>query len=171
MSMTERDDKAIWADCAHSIEVIASTELSREDMARKQASNRLSQEWADLAHTSEVLLASALADKDARITRAATARGQRSAAKLGIVKAGALFACALLVVFSFFVREPDRDRHLAIVPAHLAVAAKSLQLVNASPSSSIVRVRMAAPSAGFAKVIELTDPIPPASIQQFWHYH
>jgi hypothetical protein len=168
MSMTGRDDRAIWLDFAHSIEVIAASELSREDVACKRAASRQGQEWADFAHSSEVLLASALGDEDAQVARAGTARRQGSA-KLGGVKAGVLVACVLLVVLSYLVRIPDHQQHIVVAPARLAMHAKSLKLVNASASSSIVRVQMAAPSAGLTKVIELNDPIRPASVRQFWH--
>src|SRR3974390_3037862 len=140
MSMTGRDDRAIWLDFAHSIEVVAGTELSREDVACKSTARRQGQEWADFAHTSEVLVASALGDEDAQVASAGSARRQGSA-KLGGVKAGALFACVLLVVLSYLVRIPDHQQHIVVAPARLAMHAKSLKLVNASASSSIVRVQ------------------------------
>jgi hypothetical protein len=79
---------------------------------------------------------------------------------------GVLCACCLLVLAGHLAW---RDGHEIRSSAPSLGVAKRLEIINASRSAAIVRVRLASPDAGVSKVIDLADPIPPGSIQPFWH--
>ena len=164
--MNDHRHEEIWRDLAHTVEVVAAVACARDHRSGAPGANHEEPSWPELAHTSDVLLASALARADLAVDRGWHFPRWRRFASAAV---GLLAACCLLVVVGRVDPELSHLRHAE--PAALQVdTAKRFEIVNASQSSSIVSVRVASPDAGIAKVIDLPEPIPPTSIQPFWHF-
>jgi esterase/lipase superfamily enzyme len=171
-TMTDRNGRDPWQDFAHSIEVVVAAELARGGAPRQAKPEGSDARWDDLAHTCDVMSASVVAKVDLGEESNAVCSRRRSFTQLlGLLASPrcVALACCLLLLIGYLAHGPGQKRHATVSPARLGVDAKTLKLVNASPSSSIVRVSMAAHEVGVTKVFDLAEPIPPASAQLFWH--
>jgi hypothetical protein len=162
--MTDPEDKQAWRDFVHTAEVVLASAPASDPVPGRKPQAHAKERWADFAHTTDAVLASALAGSDEIEPVSIGAKVKRLWRQpRRVMFATGTLAASLLLFAGYLVQWLVADRQ----PISLQVGETQLELVNVSPASSIVSLRLTAPSHGLTRSLALSPPIPPTSSQRF----